>query len=152
MTKTDYAGLLKALKEQEKAVLLAQDKDRGNRKFKCVHCDKLHIISKCDAFTFPTWESGSGYDDGRWWEGELYVRCPETQLYNRCYFPSPQYPHYGEYDYDANMQFKRMYKSLFKSVTQGEDNRKLNYGMWNNNMYFDENHKKFDIYVKGVDK
>lgn len=149
---TKYEQLLADLKEQEKAILADQAKARGNKKFKCTACDKMHTISKCDAFTFPRWESGSGYDDGRWWEGEIYIRCPETQKYNRCYFKSPSYPHYSSYEHSTDMQFKRLYKPLFKTLTQREDDKRLNYSLWDNNHYFDENHKKFDLHVKGVDK
>lgn len=147
----DYKAELQSLSAQQDTIIADRDKERGNKKFKCVVCDKLHTISKCDAFTFPTWESGRGYDDDRWWEGEIYIRCPETQSYNRCLFSSPPYGHYSDYDYNADIQFKRIYKSLFKSFIQGEDNKKLNYNMWYNNHYFDQNHKKFDIHVKGVD-
>lgn len=148
----DYKAELQALADQQDKIRADRDKERGNKKFKCVHCDNLHTISKCDAFTFPTWEDGGAYDDGRWWEGEIYVRCPETALYNRCYFKSAPYPHYGEYAYDANEQFKSLYRALFKSLTKGPDNVKLGYSKWQNNTYFDENHKKFDLHVKGVDK
>lgn len=144
----DFKAELAALDKQRKAIEADQAKARGRKKFKCLFCGKMHAIYKCDAFTFPTWESGSGYDDGRWWEGEIYIRCPETGLYNRAYFPSPQWPHYGKWDYDANMQFKRKYRNLFKSLTQGEDNKKLRYDLWQNNMYFSENHEKFDLHVK----
>ena len=143
----DFKAELAALHEQSKKIIADQAKERANKKFKCI-CGKMHTISKCDAFTFPTWETGSGYDDGRWYEGEIYIKCPETLRFNRCYFNSPYWPNYDKFDYDADMQFKAIYKPLFKSLTQGEDNKKLNYNLWSNNYYFDENHKKFDLNVK----
>lgn len=147
-TSRDFKAELANLDRQRKAIESAQMKARGNKKFKCLFCDKMHAISKCDAFTFPTFESGCGYEDGRWWEGEIYIRCPETGFYNRAYFNSPQYPNYGKWDYDADMQFKSIYRRLFKSLTEGKDNAKLRYDLWQNNDYFDKNHKKFDLQVK----
>lgn len=151
MAKRDFKAELADLDARRKAIIADQDRARGNKKFKCVFCNEMHTISKCDAYTFPTWESGSGYDDGRWWEGEFYIVCPKTGKYNRAYFPSALYPHYGKWDYDANMQFKSKYRGLFKSLTQQKDNNKLPYSAWQNNDYFANNHKKFDLRIEGKD-
>jgi hypothetical protein len=141
---------LKALEEEQAELVKSLSETKANLKFLC-SCGKMHTIKKCVAIQTHWYTPPHGCTGGDYWnEGELQIICPDTDFKNRIHFRNHDIPwgHRHDYEYSAEEQFKRNYKPLFKEVIQDHDDDKRK---WWNNDYFDQNHKKFDLNVKGRD-
>ena len=79
-----------------------------------------------------------------WHEGELQIVCPVTDNKNRVLFNFYDVPwsKRSYYDYNPDMQFRRIYTPLFKEVIRDNDHDER---AWWNNEYFDKHRKKFEI-------
>lgn len=123
-------------------------KIRSNKSFRC-GCGKMHKIKDCSVIQAHEYVSPHGCSGGDYWrEIEIQVICPETDNKNRFLFNNHDvdWDKRGYYDYNPQMQFKRIYLKLFKEIINdfGEDNRCY----WNNS-YVDTNREKFGIKIKG---
>lgn len=136
------------LETQTKELLVAQNKGRANKRFPC-YCGKYHTIKNCEVIQTHWYVQPRGCTDGDYWnEGELQIVCPEKDGKNRLLFTSSHtfpWEHRSEYDYDAQAQFKRIYKYLFKKVIDDYD---TDTRPWVNNYYFDHNQERFEIKIK----
>lgn len=125
------------------AIERKKDKLRSALMFPCV-CGEIHKINECVVDQMHDYVPPHGCSGGDYWvSGELHITCPVKGLYNRCLFAQPFWKHAGEYDWNAEMQFKRMFKHLFKDVRDVFINRNAH-----NNYFFDRNHQVFGIKVK----
>lgn len=136
--------------EQQRAVLLAkQEAKRSNQMFKCSCCDKFHKIKNLTVIQTHWYEGPHGCMGGDMWHtGEMQVICPTTGVRNRLLYHSTYQVDWrlrSHYAHNAEMQFNRMYKHLFKEVV--DEHKEKTQNRWVNNYYVDENHKKFSIDV-----
>jgi hypothetical protein len=139
---------LAELDNQRQSLLAQREVEKANQKIKCL-CGKMHAIKQFTAIQTHWYTSPSGCMGGDHWNtGELQLVCPTTGIKNRLlynsYYKVP-YEKRGHYDHNAEMQFNRMYKHLFKEIIDEYKERTV--GQWGNNYYVDENHKKFDIAI-----
>ena len=137
-----------------KVLLKELEVKRANKIFICAACKSPHVIKDCHAIQTHWYVEPSGCSDGDYWnEGELQILCPTTGVRNRLLFPSQRdmdWERRKQFAYSAELQFKRMYKRLFKSVT--EEHERHTKGTWENNLFVDKNRGYYDIHVEGVDK
>ena len=134
----DYNKLLNDLAIQQKNLEKEQAEFRGRKKFLCIICRNMHSIASCEAEMFPVVKHDVYY------EGEVYIKCPEEGKYNRCVFNTAYEDRCG-WIRSTREQFYSIYKSLFKSFRVSAENKSLQFSMWENNYYFDQNRKKFDL-------
>ena len=147
MTKQILVEIHKCEEEISELTMKLSEK-RANLKFKC-GCGKLHKIKDCVVIQSHWYTRPSGCSDGDYWnEGELQIICPATDVKNRAMFSNYDvaYENRNRYAYNAEKQFSRIYKPLFKAVIDDYNKDKRNF--WNIH-YFDENHKKFGLHVEG---
>ena len=136
---------LAELELQKEILYKKRDQIRANKKFLCV-CGAEHKIKDCDTLQSHWHEPSHGYEDGGWYSGEIHIMCPDHNIKNRLLFTDhPNYQLRNHYDHSAEMQFSRLFKKLFKKVTNDYKEDKT---PWRNNYYIDKNHKKFGIEIK----
>jgi hypothetical protein len=138
---------LDALSKERDKLLDALDKEHANKQIRCI-CGKMHRIKNCEAIQTYWYTSPHGCTGGDYWnEGELRFVCPDDpEVINRLLFSSSYAVPYDKrehYAHNAEDQFKRKYKRLFKSVTDDYDKDHL--GIRAVNYYIDHNHAKFSI-------
>jgi hypothetical protein len=141
---------LAVLATEQSKLLKQLDTQRANKQFKC-GCGKMHRIKNCAVIQDHWYTRPSGCTDGDYWnEGELQVICPDTDKKNRLFFDNydVEWDKRSHYTHNAGQQFSRIYKQLFKEVF---DDYKKDQREWWNNHYFDENHMKFGLHVRGRD-
>lgn len=143
------ARLAKLIAEHSE-LLKKMDEKKANLRFRC-GCGRTHRIKDCVAIQTHWYTSPSGCTGGDYWNiGEMQIICPVTDVKNRCMFNNydVDWTKRDDYAYNAEKQFRSQYKGLFKEVIDDYDKDKR--GWWNN-FYFDDNHKKFNLYVEGRD-
>ncbi len=137
---------LEELEVKKQKLLALQREERASRDFLC-GCGEFHKINECTLIQTHFYIPPSGCSDGDYWnEGEVQIICPKTNNKNRVYFtPHSNYFRRKYLEYNVEMQFKKIYTPLFKSVIQDykEDCRRF----WNND-YFDKNREKFELCEK----
>lgn len=148
MTKIEQRLAVLATEQQKLEQQL--ETQRANKQIRCV-CGKMHRIKNCVVIQTHYYVPPSGCTDGAYWgEGELNVICPDVDIKNRLLFSNNDvnWRERNDYKYNAQDQFKCIYKKLFKEVVDDykEDTRK-----WINNYYIDQSHKKFGLCVEGRD-
>lgn len=91
------------------------------------------MLGACEAI-LPHMATG---DDGEYDRGAFEIVCPKTNMRNRVLF-------FGSNKHIAEDEFYSTYKRLFKNLVEvyGLSNKDSN---WKNNMYFDQNRKKFGL-------
>lgn len=123
---------------------------RANKQFKC-GCGKMHRIKNCIVIQAHYYVPPSGCTDGAYWaQTELQIICPDTDKKNRLLFSNHDinWRDRSAYRHNAEEQFKRIYKELFKEVI---DDHEKDTRQWWNNFYIDKNHKKFGLHIEGRD-
>ena len=134
----DYNKLLNDLAVQRESLEKEQAEFRGRKKFLCAVCNEMHSITSCEAKMFPVVRHVE-YN-----RGAIYIKCPKEGKYNRCVFDT-SYENRCGWIRSTEDQFYSIYTPLFKSFTVSAENKPLQVSMWENNYYFDQNHKKFDL-------
>lgn len=121
----------------------------ARKKFLCQACKKMHAIKDCVVIQTHYYVRPHGCTGGDYWcAGELQVVCPKTKIRNRLLFESyykTPYEIRGDFNHNAEQQFKYRYKELFKEVVDEHNDRTPD--EWVNNYYIDQNHKKFGIKI-----
>lgn len=148
MTKVEKK--LAALNKERAKLSNQLTSQRSNKQFRC-GCGKMHRIKNCTLIQTHWYVSPLGCTEGDYWKtGEMQVVCPDTDNKNRLFFDNydVDWSKRADLEYSAEMQFRYRYTSLFKEVVEdyGKDKRE-----WWNNRYFDKNHEKFGLTVKGRD-
>jgi len=145
----DLGDQLAGLHQQEGKILAKTDTGNKNRKIKCGSCEDFHEIGSLTAIQTHWYTSPHGCTGGDYWnEGELQFICPETNVKNRLLFNNHDVP-WEERRNCANNpegQFKRNYKHLFLEVKDSHD--ETTSGEWVNNLYVDQNRKRFGLVEK----
>lgn len=122
-----------------------QKKVRARKTFLCV-CGHIHRIKDCVVIQTHWYVSPSGCTGGDYWnEGELQIVCPNTGQRNRVMFDDiskVQWDKRKDWKYSLEIQFRMIYKNLFKEVVDEHD-RSGQRGF--NNYYFEKNAKKFGL-------
>jgi hypothetical protein len=139
---------ISSLEDKKQKLLKKLDIQRSRMFFEC-GCGRKHQIKTCEIIQTFWYQSPHGCMGGDYWvPGELQIICPDTDHKNRLMFDNydVEWSQRNDYDYSAEEQFKYMYRHLFKNVIldYNKDKRKF----WNNS-YFDDNHQKFGLNVKG---
>lgn len=136
--------------DQERERILEEIEKRNKRKkIKCACCDDFYTIEKLTVIQTHWYTPPSGCTDGDYWnQGELQFVCPVTEIRNRLLFNNYDVPWKEREKCENNpeKQFKINYKSLFKEVIDSYDERQS--GKSVNNVYVDENRKKFGLVEK----
>lgn len=148
---TNIRRQIEELDEQRAQLLKDLDAQRSRKRFVCACCKHSHAIRDCDAIQTHWYTHPSGCSDGDFWStGEVQIICPKTNHKNRVMFGQSKVPYSlrRQYEYNAEMQFRRLYLKLFKSVIEDHDEDRRH---WENLYYFDEHRKAFHLEVKGVD-
>lgn len=142
--KKEELAALGALATQEMEVKQAIRAYRGRKTILCA-CLKKHPIHNITLIQDYAWSEGGAYEDGEWYSHTLYIVCPNNpNQVSRLYWPSyykVDYPLRGQLKWNAEMQFKRLYKDSFKEVVRTE-NQPLRAV---SNHYIDDNLHKYDI-------
>lgn len=135
---------LEELKAEQKFLLSQLDKTRSNRMFLCA-CGKHHRIKNCSVIQTHWYTHPHGCMGGDYWnEGELNIVCSDNEeIRNRILFHDnlAEYENRQKYDYNLEMQFKRMYKHLFKGVI--DEHEHGNNGIFT--YFFEKNAKRFGL-------
>jgi len=133
--------------------------ERSEKEFKCV-CGNVHKIKDCEAIQEHWYQSPYSCSGGDCWhEGELNILCPSSDLINRVMFNSEydvEYSLRNKIEYSAQMQYKNIYKYLFKKIHNNYDRYRTPYFLGKpqnikNMHYFDNNRAYFDLSIKGID-
>lgn len=133
--------------------------ERSEKEFKCI-CGNVHKTKDCEAIQEHWYESPYSCTDGDYWhEGELNILCPSNDLINEVIFKSKYDIPYNKrniLEYSAEMQFKYIYKYLFKTIHNNYDKYHNRYFLGKPQKiksmhFFDENREYFDLSIKGVD-
>ena len=137
------------LRQKEAGILANIDERNKKKNIACEGCHKSHQIKSLTLIQTYWHVPPRGCTEGDYWnEGEMQFICPEMNVVNRLLFDNDDIPYEErqDYDNDPEEQFKRNYRSLFKEVIEGDDNRPSR--PWKNNYYVDQNRKKFGLVEK----
>ena len=140
---------LKEVRYEENRILSAIDERNKKRIIQCGGCSNSHEIGNLEAIQTHWYTEPHGCTGGDYWnEGELQFVCPETGIINRLLFNNNDIPYEERkiYDNDAEQQFKRKYKKLFKKIVDNYD--KEIYAKRVNNDYVDKSRGKFGLVEK----
>jgi len=144
-----HKGIIEQQEQLLEKLYKRQEAARSRLKFKCI-CGSSHQIRECDAIQTMYLVKGLGYEDDSEEWGSLMIICPVSGKLNRVYIPADydlDWQDRHHYKNDACAQFRRMYTPLFKSCTQSSKSVQFY-----NNMYFDNNRKKFGLVEKSERK
>ena len=139
---------LKAIQEEQENLRVKRNNLRGENYFKC-GCGSMHKINECTLIQTHWYTPPSGCSDGDYWNiGSMNILCPVLNHKNRLSFKvndKASWKNRESLEYNAEKQFRSLYSPLFKNKIDdyGEDEKCY----WRN-YYVDENHEKFEIFLK----
>lgn len=125
------------------------DLQRSELEFECTICRAKHRIKDCVALQNHSYTSPRGCSDGDYWTAdELWAVCPDHPAYAsrflfQSYYSVP-WPSRENYAHNAESQFKRLFKKLFRE-NHDQYREQVKH---NNNFYIDNNHDYFGINIK----
>ncbi len=137
---------LAIIESQRENLLKELEVKRSNQTIKC-GCGRSHKIKDCHLIQTHWYERPHGCSGGdTWHQGEMQFVCPDTDNKNRLYFPQNDIPYEkrGDFKYSAEQQFQRIFKRLFKSVTEDYDTDKRK---WWLNEWINNHHEQYGIKI-----
>jgi hypothetical protein len=130
---------------------------RSQLTIKCACCNVNRRICDLEYIQEILYQAPSGCTDGDYHydSSSSEFECPQTGIRNMLWFDTPYHiPNElrGNYANDVQAQFKRKYKSMFKSVAvEHEADRRAYWGNlkfeWKHNKYVNDNLELFDLRI-----
>ena len=129
------------------------DKKRANKNIECVCCKTKHKIKDLTAIQTYSYVEPYSCSGGDYWnESELMFICPVTEKINRLLFLNIyDIPYENRYDPVNNieLQFRNMYKNLFKDCENFYPKKNMYYNFLNNE-YVNKNYKKYGLSIEYI--